>query len=145
MKNDTENSPRKAVFIDKPRGHSIDSLIRDTLRQLLHIPTKSRQNVADELSQRLGRKISVHILHKWVSDGKQVWRLPADVVPALCEILGDDTLQRLLLNAPMKEALELGEWVAGSRWILEKVNVSVGRSANRGLQKAKHSRRAQRQ
>jgi len=40
---------------------------------------------------------------------KQKWHLPADVVPHLCEILGDDSIQRVLLSDKLKDALSLGE------------------------------------
>jgi len=116
--------------MDITHRQDLDGLLRDTLRRLLRLSTMSRSNIADELGKRLGRRVSVHMVAKWSADGSTEWRIPADAIPALSEILHHDALQRQLLSEKMKEALELGEWVIGSRWILEKVNIEPGKMAS---------------
>jgi len=67
-----------------------------------------REQIADELTKHVGRKISLSTIDAWTADTKQ-HHLPADCVPALCEILQDDAIQRQLLSAKLRRALELGE------------------------------------
>jgi hypothetical protein len=125
------------VFMDTTHGHDFDALLRGTLRRLLRLSTKGRPNIADELSNRLGRRVSEHTLAKWSGDGSTEWRIPADAIPALSEILHDDTLQRQLLSEKLKEALEVGEWAIDSRWILEQVKIEAGKIASRQLHRTK--------
>lgn len=123
--------------MDSTHGHNLDSLLRSTLRRLLRFSTKSRSDIAQELGKRLGRNVSVHMLHKWAAEGNTCWRIPADAIPALSEILHDDTLQRQLLSKEIKAALEVGEWAIESRWILEEIRMEVGKMASKRLRKTK--------
>ena len=77
------------------------------------------------------------MLDNWASGSKRKWRFPADCVPALCEILNDDTMQRQLLSESLKKALELGEWAINSWWVLECVNVEAGKSMGKELRQRK--------
>lgn len=93
-------------------GQNLDSLIRERLRGLLRKSSKSRAQTAEALSQLLpeGQHVSEHILSNWANGSKTGYSLPARAVPALCLVLGDDSLQRLLLSPELTAALELGEW-----------------------------------
>ncbi len=66
-------------------------------------------DLAKELSVRSGRAINAGLIHVWRAESKHRWHLPADLVPILCEILNDDSIQRLLLSDKLRDALELGE------------------------------------
>jgi hypothetical protein len=68
-----------------------------------------REVICEELGKRLGRKVSLAMLDAWTANSKEAWHLPADVVPPLCTILGEDTIQRHLLSQKLREALEIGE------------------------------------
>jgi hypothetical protein len=127
--------------MDITHRQDLDALLRDTLRRLFRLSTKSRPDIADELGKRLGRHISVHMVAKWSADGSTEWRIPADAILALSEILHDDTLQRQLLSEPLIEALEIGEWVIESRWILEKVKVEPGKLLAQEVRKKKVCKR----
>ena len=118
-----------------PRRHDLDALLRDSLRRAIRFSSKSRQQICDELSIRLGRKISSNMLDNWTGESKRAWRLPADCVPVLCEILDNDTMQRQLLSESLKEAVEVGEWAINSWWILECVKVKAGKSMARELRR----------
>ena len=67
------------------------------------------QEVADELTRRSGRTIKPCLVNAWIAKLRQSWRLPAELVPAVCEILNDDSIQRLLLSDKLRQALEFGE------------------------------------
>jgi len=84
-------------------------LLHDVLHKALKEQKKSRKQIAAELAAMVGTKVSVHNLNGFAAPSKGYRHLPAAWVPALCEITGDDRLQRLLLGEPLCSLLELGE------------------------------------
>lgn len=89
-----------------PGINDYDHLIRLALRELLRICGKSRAQVAEELSQRLGRNVTENVLTNWASDSKLGYRVPADVVAAFAS----DGLLRALMSPEQIAAFELGMW-----------------------------------
>jgi hypothetical protein len=69
----------------------------------------NEEELAAELSRRSGRTVKAALVNAWKAETKHRWHLPANLVPALCEILGDDSIQRLLLSEKLKQSLDLGE------------------------------------
>jgi hypothetical protein len=62
---------------------------------------KSRWVVADEMSHLLGVEVSKYQLDSWVAESKEGHRMPAEYIPALCEVT--DCLEPLqLLNDTCK-------------------------------------------
>lgn len=123
--------------MDTKSGQTADQLLRETIRRGIRFcRSKSREQICEALSLRVGRNISVETLHKWASENEAERRLPADCVLALSEILRDDTLQRAMLSEPLKQVLELGEWLLNSTWVLDEVKVRVGKSVVRKLKGA---------
>lgn len=102
-----------------------DKEIRECLRRILRASPKSRQHIADELTKAVGRNVSLECLNKWASEAESARHLPADCILPLSEILGDDSLQRLILTEKMKRCLRLGEWLDGSAWVIEELNVKL--------------------
>jgi|GEM_PF-2433574 hypothetical protein len=94
---------------DSAETREFDTLLRDSLRRAIRISRLSPAQIADELSRRTQRPIKGGSVYAWMAPTKQKWHLPADVVPHLCEILGDDSIQRVLLSDKLKDALSLGE------------------------------------
>jgi hypothetical protein len=109
-----------------------DKGIRESLRRAMRASPKSRLTVAEELSKRIDRTISVETLNKWASEGESARRLPADCVLPLSEILADDSLQRLMLGEHMARCLRLGEWLLSSRWIIEELDIELPRGCALG-------------
>lgn len=109
--------PKIREFSDMPHEPGFDTVIRGTLRDMLRRSKKSRTEIADELNNRLPdhRKTSEYMLSNWANGSKRGYSLPARVIPALCDVLGDDSLQRLLLSPGQIGKLELGECV--SKWL----------------------------
>ncbi len=106
----------------------IDAVLRALLkRAIINCSSHSREQIADELTARLHRKISPPTLDAWTAETKQAWHLPADAVPVLCEILQDDALQRQLLSPKMREHLEDGEWLSAGQPRLEKLLAELRR------------------
>lgn len=85
----------------------LDALIRKALRNAMR--GKDLERVAAQLRERSGRPVSVHLLRAWSAEARHRWQLPAPLVPLVCEILSDDSIQRLLLREKLRKSLELGE------------------------------------
>ena len=73
----------------------------------MHKSTKSRAQVADEMSALVGRRISVRMLDEYAREAKT--RFPAALVDAFCTALGDDRLKRLVVGDSHRPLIELGE------------------------------------
>jgi len=98
-----------AIYIPETRQIvGLDSLLRESLRRAIHSSHLSIEQIADELSRRSGRSVTVPLLNAWKAT-RHKGRLPADILPSLCEILGDDSIQRLVLSDKLRQALEFGE------------------------------------
>lgn len=69
----------------------------------------SPELLSAKLKDRFGREVKAAQIRAWVAESRHRWRLPADLVPHICEVLGDDSLQRLLLTGKQRDALELGQ------------------------------------
>jgi len=87
----------------------LDMLLRQLLREAIRRTGLSYQIVAGELTKRTAKGISTAMIGNWVSDQKEAWHIPAYIVPAICEFLGSDAIQRALLNPDQRDALELGQ------------------------------------
>ena len=99
----------------------IDAILRAVLkRAIINCSRYSREQIADELTARLHRKISAATLDAWTAETKHAWHLPADAVAVLCEILQDDGLQRQLLSPAQRDRLDLGESISRSESLLER-------------------------
>ena len=85
----------------------IDAAFRALLADIIK---DHRESVASELRVRLGRPVTKAMLDEYTrnpSTGREM-RFPAVWVPAICQITGDDRLQRLLLGERLAEILEVG-------------------------------------
>jgi len=72
---------------------------------------KSRQQIADELSVRSGRTVSLSILNDYTATTKSGARFPAVYLCGFCEATGDDSPLRFLLTPRLLALVELGESV----------------------------------
>lgn len=115
-----------------------DKDIRESLRRALRASPKSRPTIAEELSARIGRAVSVESLNKWASEDESARRLPADCLLPISEILEDDSLQRLVLSEHMARCLHLGEWLLGSKWVIEQLDVKLPGEASQGEERKVH-------
>lgn len=116
-------------IMDIPQRHNLDALLRDCLRRGLRSSFKSRLQICDELSIRLDRKISSNMLDNWTSESKQAWRLPADCIPVLCEILADDSLALTIVPSHLQKYITVGKWLMDSKWVLDYVKIQLPKRA----------------
>lgn len=86
-----------------------DVEIRRCLAEAMRLTCKSREQIADALSERIGRPITVHMLNDYAALSKEGNRFPAAWVRAFCEVTGDDSLQRMILGPHLAALVELGE------------------------------------
>lgn len=93
----------------KPADAAVAKLLHNVLHEALTKKGKTRRQIADELASLVGTKVSVHMLNGFTAPTKGYRRIPAAWIPAVCEITGDDRLQRLLLAEPLCTLLQLGE------------------------------------
>lgn len=85
----------------------VDAHLRQTVSALIRSSNKSRSQIADELSSILDAKVTVNILNGFTAKSKWGVRFPAAWIPALCEVLHDNTLERVFLS---ERSLRLLEW-----------------------------------
>ena len=86
-----------------------DTALRSLLTEIIRHCSKSRQQIADELSNRLRLRVTVHMLNDFTSEGKKPARFPACFIAPLCEIVGSDDLQRFVMSARLLKLIALGE------------------------------------
>ena len=89
----------------------LDILLRKSLKCAMLSRDVNEEKLAAELTKRLGRTVKVALVNAWKAETKHRWHLPAYLVPIICEILGDDSIQRLLLSEKLRQSLEFGEAV----------------------------------
>ena len=109
-------------FTDRPRSE-LDALLRRLLRRAIHRCGLRHKQICDELGKRIGRTISQAMLDNWTADSKHLWRLPADCVAPLSEILGCDMIPRVILPKHMRARLAVGEAVVRNPQLLGKGQV----------------------
>lgn len=86
----------------------IDSAIRCLLAESIRRCPKSREQIAEQMSALTGQGITKVMLNDYVARSKSA-RFPAVFVMAFCAVVGDDRLQRFLLDRRLRNLLELGE------------------------------------
>lgn len=90
-----------------PRTES-DLAFRELLSTVLAECDLTRLQVADALSRKLGRRITISILNDYTTRTKMTARFPAAYVQALCEVTGDDRIARYCLRPGCRLLLDLG-------------------------------------
>jgi hypothetical protein len=95
-----------------PLTDNLDALLRKSLKLAMLSRGINEEKLAAELTQRLGCTVRPCLVSAWKAEQRHRWHLPANLVPVICEILGDDSIQRLLLSDKLSRSLELGESTA---------------------------------
>jgi hypothetical protein len=95
-----------SLFAD-PASH--DGVIRQLLVDAIRRSPKSREEIVEEMTRMLGRKITTSMLNACTAPGRECSRFPACWVWSFCKVLGDDHLQRFLLGPELLSMLQLGE------------------------------------
>lgn len=69
----------------------------------------TREQVAQELTTMTGHTITKGMLDDWATPSKTGLRVPAFLIKPLCEVTGDDRLQRWVSGPRLQEFIEIGE------------------------------------
>ena len=86
-----------------------DLNLRRLLSDVMGTCGKDRSRIAAELSQEIGRPLTVSILNDYTATTKAGARFPAAYVRHFCEVTGNDSLQRFLLGPRLLALIEIGE------------------------------------
>jgi hypothetical protein len=103
-----------------PLADDVDALLRRSLKAAMLSRDMNEEKLAAKLTERLGRKVNAALVNAWKAETKHRWHLPANLIPVICEILQDDSIQRLLLSEKLKQSLDLGESVPRVVSLLQK-------------------------
>lgn len=114
------------------KAESVRQTLDEAIRRCRHTKGLDREGIVTELNTRLGlpwtghegclirKKITVTALNEITRSplpGHGA-SLPAEWVPELCEVLGDDELALVLLPDHLKEVLSIGEMAIKSHGVL---------------------------
>ena len=86
-----------------------DLTVRTVFAEALRRCSKSRDQIADEMSAITVRKITKQMLNGYAAPSKEAARFPAAFIPAFCKATGDDRLLRLLLTPQILALIEIVE------------------------------------
>jgi hypothetical protein len=90
-----EREERQAT---QPGRLCVSARLQAAVREAIKAAPKSRETLADELSELTGQPISVHMVNNWTAESHP-HRLPAELVPALCVATGSTEPLRVLAEA----------------------------------------------
>src|SRR6266446_2997489 len=93
--------PRRTLDPDKELRHLVTEVIRAY--------PKKRPQIAEELTAIVGQRITVHMLNDFTSESKKPARFPAAFLEALCEVAGDDRLQRFAMGDWLRQLVVFAE------------------------------------
>jgi hypothetical protein len=106
LKGSTASAPQAGPGADVSLRHIVRRAIRESRRK------KTPEQIAEDLSKCIGKDVTVHMLNAFTSESKKPARFPALFIEPLCEITGDDRLQRFVLSDRLRKLLRLGEAAA---------------------------------
>jgi hypothetical protein len=101
--------PASSPDIKRPKYGSLDCRLKLSVSRAIRSKRVRRRDLAAELTRLLGRAVSPAMVDTWTANSKFDWHIPADAVPALAEILQDESIQRQLLSPTQLRALRVGE------------------------------------
>lgn len=86
-----------------------DLAFRRLLSDVLSGCKKSREEIASELSIRVGRPITVSILNDYTATTKTAARFPAAYIADICEVTKNDELRLFGLDQRHRDLIAIGE------------------------------------
>jgi len=126
---------------DKAQRTDGDTALRQLLSQAIRSCPLSRVQICEALTRRLGVKVKPFMLDSYTAESKKPARFPAAWVPALCEVTGNNELQRCLLSAGDRQFLDLGERTAEWALALRKVRQELAKLDRQGQKRSRKTRR----
>lgn len=102
--------PKSASLFGNSQGElAVDTRVREMLANAIRNCSKSREQIAEEMSGLTGKPITVHMMNAYTAICKEPSRFPACWVQAFCDVTGDDQLQRFLAGPRLRSLIEFAE------------------------------------
>jgi hypothetical protein len=100
---------KENIQLSRSVNDDSDAVLRRLLSDILTGSSEKRREIADKLSARAGRRISCSMLNAFAAPSNETARFPAALIVHLCEITGDDRLQRLVMGPRLLQLVEFAE------------------------------------
>lgn len=97
------------IQLTRPTNDDFDAALRRLLSDILTDGSEKRNEIAEKLSARAGRRISCSMLNAFAAPSNETARFPAALIVHLCEITGDDRLQRFVMGPRLLRLVEFAE------------------------------------
>jgi hypothetical protein len=95
--------------IQLSRVTDLELALRRLLSEIFTDFKEKRHHLAEELSRRAGRRISPSMINAFAAPSNETAHFPAALVIDLCEVTGDDRLQRFLMGPRLRALVEFAE------------------------------------
>lgn len=105
----------------RPRAKGHDLALRLLLSKLIRGCSKTRAQIAEELTDLSGLQVTVHMLNDFTAESKGNARFPAALVRSLCEVLESDEILVSLARPRLRKQIELAEKVSELRRICDEL------------------------
>jgi hypothetical protein len=100
---------KEHIQLSRPVNDDCDAALRRILSDILTESSEKRHDIAEKLSARAGRRISCSMLNAFAAPSNETARFPAALIVHLCEITGDDRLQRFVMGPRLLRLVEFAE------------------------------------
>jgi hypothetical protein len=84
----------------------LDLVIRKVLKLMLRQAEQSRglsmEQIADEISGLVGRRINATTLYAWIGESRTAWKVPADCLAPICHVTKSAAILELILSSLQK-------------------------------------------
>jgi hypothetical protein len=90
-------------------GQDADQRLRQLITEAIRRSPLKRIAIAEALTERLGIRVTEHMLNDFTSDSKKAVRFPLLFSAALCEILDDDSIGLFAVRPRVRSLLEFAE------------------------------------
>ena len=93
----------------RPKAIGMDLALRSLLSKLIRSCSKTRMQIAKELSDLTGQYVTVHMLNDFTAESKGNARFPAAFIRPLCEILDSDEILISLARPRLRKQIEMAK------------------------------------
>lgn len=105
------------------------AIVRRLLTEVIRNCSKSREQIAEDMSFALGLEVTVRQINGWTAESRDDYRFPAEYDRAFCYTTGDDRLLKCraelagyrVITSDEAQILELGRLYLVSQKAAEKV------------------------
>jgi len=115
-------------------AHDADAVLRGLITEIIRHCPKKRQQIAEELSSRLGQCITAAMLNAFTAMSNRGARFPAAWLQCFGEVVSDDRLERFVISKRNRETLEFGE---AAKTVLDEASQKALRDLNRRRRQSK--------